>query len=214
MVAGLVLAGTGITGCGSTAPAADPKPGASVTTPSVTATPTPTVPAVSHTPTPTPTRSGGNGDSTDPHKPATAGGGICSDITDAEVAHVLGGTYTGSAIAGGPGCSFVRANPKAPAATFIETSYAKTTGGMSGAKTDATSSVEGTPVDLAGIGDAAFVVTGTTFGGPYVNGAGAVRIGDRLINVTLDQSTGLGATQVRSLVVALLRLAAGQAGRP
>ncbi len=133
-------------------------------------------------------------------------------ISAAEVAHVVGGKFSGSAIPGGAGCTFDQANAKAPSATFVETSYAKTSGGMAGAKNDATSSVEGTPEDLTGIGDAAFVVTGTTFGGPYTDGAGAVRVGDRLISVTLDQSTGLSAAKVRSLVVALLQLVAGKAG--
>lgn len=173
-------------------------------TPTLTATPPPT-------PTPTPTPSGGNGDSTDPHKPATAGGGICGVISAAEVGHVVGGRFTGSAIPGGAGCTFDQANAKAPSVTFVEASYARTSGGMAGAKNDATSSVEGTPEDLTGIGDAAFVVTGTTFGGPYTDGAGAVRVGDRLISVTLDQSTGLSAAKVRSLVISMLKLVAGKA---
>ncbi|MCZ4498782.1 MAG: hypothetical protein JWQ74_1335 [Marmoricola sp.] len=201
-----------LAGCGNSQhPAADSTPDPTPTQ-SVTPTPTPT-PAV--TPTPTPTRTskptGGNGDSAGDHTPATAGGGICSSLSAAEVTAVIGGPLTGAALPGG-GCGFTQPGPKGSQATFIETSFRKTSGGMSGAKDNATSSVEGDPEDLTGIGDAAFVVTGTSFGGPNVEGAGAVKVGDRLISVALNQSTGLAQPKVRALVVALLKLAAAQVG--
>jgi hypothetical protein len=116
---------------------------------------------------------------------------------------------TGTAIPGG-GCTFAQKNSSSPAASFVETSFRATPGGMTGAKNNATSAVEGTPEDLTGIGDAAFVVTGTEFGGDQTQGAGAVHVGNRLISVTLSQSAGLSAPQVRALVVKLLRFAAAK----
>jgi hypothetical protein len=93
----------------------------------------------------------------------------------------------------------------------VETSFAATAGGMDGAKEAATSSIEGVPQDVSGVGDAAFVVTGTAFGGDAIQGGGAVRIEDRLISVTLAQAGGLSRAKVRNLVLSLLRLAVTQA---
>ena len=77
---------------------------------------------------------------------------------------------------------------------------------MDGAKSEATSAVEGTPQDLSGIGAAAFVVTGGMFGGPDVNAAGAVRLGNRIISVFLVQRSRLAESKVRRLEVDLLKL--------
>jgi hypothetical protein len=82
---------------------------------------------------------------------------------------------------------------------------------MDGAKTEATSSVEGDPQDLTGIGDAAFVVTGTAFGEPAIQGAGAVRVGNRIISINLTQNTGMSAAGVKAMTIKLLKLAAAQA---
>jgi hypothetical protein len=164
------------------------------------------------TPSPvsTPTQTEGDGDAEGDDTPATAGGGICSDLSSEEVAAVLAGAVTGSALPGG-GCGFARSSAKAPGATFVERSLSKTPGGMEGAKSEATSSVEGEPRDLRGIGDAAFVVTGTAFGEPAVQGAGAVRVGNRVIIVNLTQNVGMRAAAVEAMTIKLLRLAADQA---
>jgi hypothetical protein len=77
---------------------------------------------------------------------------------------------------------------------------------MAGAKSEANSAVEGTPKDLSGIGSAAFVITGAMFGGPDVNAAGAVQLGNRIVTVYLVQHSGLAASRVRSLEVDLLEL--------
>jgi hypothetical protein len=206
------VAALSLTACGTAkTPVAD-EPAATVTTPTGDSTPgsgttTPSDPTAASTPTQTE----GDGDSEDDNTPATAGGGICGDLSAGEVGAVLGGTVKGAALAGG-GCGFTQASVKAPAATFVERSLAKTPGGMDGAKTEATSSVEGDPQDLSGIGDAAFVVTGTAFGEPAVQGAGAVRVGNRIININLTQSAGMSAAAVKAMTIKLLKLAASQAG--
>jgi hypothetical protein len=79
---------------------------------------------------------------------------------------------------------------------------------MDGAKNEATSAVEGEPQDVPGIGAAAFVVTGSMFGEPDVQGAGAVQVGARIISVFLEQRSGIAAPKVRNLEIDLLRLVA------
>ena len=206
-----------LSGCGaSSGPTADDLPTtASTTTGSPATASTTTGPggaSTGSTPSPvsTPTQTEGDGDAEGDDTPATAGGGICSDLSSEEVAAVLAGAVTGSALPGG-GCGFARSSAKAPGATFVERSLSKTPGGMEGAKSEATSSVEGEPRDLRGIGDAAFVVTGTAFGEPAVQGAGAVRVGNRVIIVNLTQNVGMRAAAVEAMTIKLLRLAADQA---
>lgn len=200
-----------LTGCGSSEkPSTEPEP-TLTSTPTTSDAPGSTPePTVTSTPTSKPSPSEGDGDSEGDDTPATAGGGICSDLEPADVGRILGGSSEGAALPGG-GCGFTLTAAKGPAATFIEKSLAKTPGGMEGAKTEATSAVEGDPVDLTGIGDAAFVVTGTAFGGPDIQGAGAVRVGNRIVNITLIQNTGLSRAEVKAKVVKLLKLAAAQA---
>jgi hypothetical protein len=213
-VVGLVLGSLLLTGCAKAHPAASDQPAPS-TPATTTAPPTSAPPSPTRTkkpkPTKKPTRTAGSGGAGGTDEPATAGGGICSDLDASEMGAVLAVTVTGSAIPGG-GCEFDPHTDGDPSATVVETSFAATPGGMDGAKTNATSSVEGNPVDLTGIGDAAFVVTGTAFGGPDIEGAGAVKVGDRLVNVNVSQSTGLTRARVKALVIAVLRLAAGKLG--
>jgi hypothetical protein len=168
-------------------------------------------PTPANTPAKTPSQTAGDGDGEGDNTPATAGGGICSDLSSGDVGKILGSTTKGAALPGG-GCEFTQTAAKGSAADFVEKSVAKTPGGMDGAKTEATSSVEGTPQDLTGIGDAAFVVTGTAFGEPAIQGAGAVRVGTRIININLTQNTGMSAAAVKAMTIKLLKLAAAQAG--
>ncbi|MET3960443.1 hypothetical protein ABIE44_000377 [Marmoricola sp. OAE513] len=215
-IAAVLTAGV-LAGCGKgddPEPVTAPEPTAPALTPSATPTPSPTPlssPTASAKPTKKPTKkpTRGSGDADGDDEPAAAGGGVCAELSEAEVGAVLGNTVTGAAIPGG-GCAFAPKKPRPPAANFIDHPYADMSGGMTGAKENATSAVEGEPEDLAGIGDAAFVVTGTSFGGDQLQGAGAVRIGDRLISVELAQSAGLTRGRVRSLVVSLLRLAVAE----
>lgn len=198
-------------GCGGNDPAAAPEPSETPTVTPTTAPPTPT-PSLTSTPTPTPTPDEepddqvGDGDADASTGPATAGGGICSELSADEVGAVLGGTVKGKALGDVPGCTFTMASARAYAATFTP---AKS---MAGAREEATSAVEGTPQTVAGIGTEAFVVTGTMFGGPDVQAAGAVRLGSRVISVTLNQEQGIAGAQVRDRLVALLRLVVSESG--
>jgi hypothetical protein len=204
-----VTAALALTGaCGGSK--ADPA-GAPGTTPD----PTPTTAAPTPTPTGTPKPSktattaapdeGGNGDAEESDAPAVAGGGICRYVGAEEVGAVLGVTVAGSAIAGQTGCEFDQGGQHGTTITLVDKSVAAA-GGMAGAKNEATSAVEGEPQDLSGIGSAAFVVTGTMFGGSDVQAAGAVQIGNRIISVLLEQHSAIAGSRMRTLEIDLLKL--------
>lgn len=200
-----------LSGCGGSE--VDPGTGALGST----VDPTPTTAAGTPTSTPTkkpkPTRAattadqGGDGDAEGDDEPASKGGGICRFIGAEEVGAVLDVAVTGAAVPGVTGCKFDQGGNRGMSVTIIDKS-ASQAGGMDGAKAEATSAVEGTPKDLSGIGSAAFVVTGTTFGGPDVNAGGAVKLGNRIISVFLVQRRHLAEAKVRALEVDLLKMVA------
>jgi len=179
-------------------------PTPSPTTTTLTPSPTPT-----HTPTPTPTSGDGGDDGS--AAPATRGGGVCGKLEPVEVGKVLGVVVSGAAVPGQTGCTFRQGGEHGMAVTVLDKSTARA-GGMAGAKSEANSAVEGDPEDVPGIGSAAFVITGTMFGEPEINGAGAVQVGARIISVYLAEGSGLTADKVRALELDLLRLVARRAG--
>lgn len=190
------------------APGTTPHPSPTTTAPTPTPTPTPTA-----TPKPKPSKSaktaapddGGNGDAEETSAPAVAGGGICRYVGAEEVGAVLGITVSGSAIPGQTGCEFDQGGQHGTSVTLVDKSVAAA-GGMAGAKNEATSAVEGEPQDVSGIGSAAFVVTGTMFGGSDVQAAGAVQIGNRIISVLLEQHSAITGSRMRTLEIDLLKL--------
>jgi hypothetical protein len=196
----------GAAGAGST-----DAPTATSSTPTPTQAPTQAVTSVTPTPTqaasPSPSAAGGDGDAQEHQAPSTAGGGVCGHLGASQVGAILGATVTGAAVPGETGCTFKQGGKKGTAVTVLDKSTSEA-GGMAGAKTEANSAVEGDPQDVAGIGQAAFVVTGSMFGGPDVNAAGAVQVGTRIISVYLVQRSGLDEATVRRLEVDLLRLVA------
>ena len=187
----------------------DPTP----TTP--VATPTPTIAATAtatstptSTPKATPTGSqGGDGDAGGDKSPSTAGGGVCSHLGASQVGNILGVAVSGAAVPGQTGCKFDQTGKRGMSVTILDKSTSEA-GGMAGAKSEANSAVEGAPQDVPGIGSAAFVVTGSMFGGPDVNAAGAVQVGDRIISVYLVQRSGIAADTVRTFELNLLKLVA------
>lgn len=211
-----VLAATAACGAGSPearseAPdTATPTATATASTPATPATPTrATSPKPSRSVTPT-TAPGGDGDAEGDDEPATKGGGVCRFVGAEEVGAVLRTAVSGSAVPGETGCTFTQGGSRGVSVTILDRSVAQV-GGMDGAKDEANSAVEGTPQDVRGIGSAAFVVTGTMFGGPDVNAAGAVRVGNRIISVFLEQRSGMAEGKVRTLEVDLLRLVVREA---
>lgn len=184
----------------------DPTPTtAAPTTPAPTPTAT-TTKKPKPSPSATATATAGDGDSVGDDEPFTAGGGVCGKLTASQVGEAIGGGVRGSGLPGG-GCTFDHADRALPTLTVKDTRFA----GMDAAKTDATSAVEGEPEAVSGIGSEAFVVTGSVFGGPETQGAGAVHVGSRTIAVWIVQHKALSAAAVRDLVVRSLRLVAGAA---
>jgi hypothetical protein len=180
----------------------NPTPTTAVATPTTKPRATKTL-----TPTPTPTADdGGDGDDIGDDEPVTAGGGVCGHLTANDLGAIIGDSVKAAGLSGG-GCVFNHADRRAPEATIKDESYA----GMDAAKTEATSAVEGEPEDLSGIGSAAFVVTGSIFGGTEIQGAGAVHVGSRTISVSLVQHKAMSRAAVRSMVVKLLQLVARKA---
>jgi hypothetical protein len=203
--------------CGGSTGGPEPERAATLDTTPATATSatparTPT-PTATRTPKPRPTptsSSGGNGDADESAAPSTAGGGVCSHLGAERVGAVVGAAVRGTAVSGETGCTFAQGGKRGTSVTVLDRSTAQV-GGMAGAKDEATSTVEGEPQDVAGIGAAAFVVTGSMFGEPDVQGAGAVQVGTRIVSVFLEQHHGMGAAKVRALETELLRLVARQA---
>lgn len=190
------------TGSGALGSTVDPSP----TTPATSA------PLATTTPTPTPTPTSDEGDDGDvdgDDAPTSTGGGVCDELGPDEVGAVLGVRMTGSGVPAG-GCRFDQGGKRGSSVTVLEKSTSEA-GGIAGAKTEAISAVEGEPEDLAGIGSAAFVVTGTMFGGTDVQAAGAVRVGNRIISVFLVQRSAIPAAKVRAFEVELLELVAREA---
>jgi len=217
IAAALALGGTA--GCGGSTRVPEPDAATTLdTTPTAaatTATPTPApTSTATRTPkpraTPKPSSGGGDGDADEGSAPSTAGGGVCSHLGAEQVGAVLGVAVRGAAVPGETGCTFEQGGKRGTSVTVLDKSTAQA-GGMDGARTEATSAVEGEPQDVPGIGAAAFVVTGSMFGGPDVQGAGAVQVGTRIISVYLEQHSGLAGTKVRTLEVELLKLVARSA---
>jgi hypothetical protein len=214
-----VLSMTG--GCGGTTgpgASADSSPAPTPTTLATPATatmaPASTAPATPASSTSTPTKKptaaparGGDGDATDAKAPSTAGGGVCSHLAADQVGAILGVPVEGSAVPDETGCTFEQGGRKGTTVTVLDKTAAQA-GGMDGAKAEANSAVEGEPQDLSGIGSAAFLVTGSMFGGPDVNAAGAVQVGSRIISVYLEQHSGIDEARVRTMETDLLRLVA------
>jgi hypothetical protein len=193
--------------------AATPAPttGLDAPTPSATTTSTvnPTGAAAGPVTTPTGDQKG-DGDAAGNQGPATAGGGVCAHLAASAVARVVDAQVSGSALGGPPGCEFKTSNGTTADVTVTDMTVAAAHG-MAGARNDATSGVEGTPTDVGGIGDAAFVVTGTMFGEPAIAGAGAVQIHGRILAVSYSQDGGRSAPEVKATMIDLLRLVAGAA---
>lgn len=197
-------------GTGALGSTVEPTPttAAPTPTPLPSQTPTPTTSSTSAAPaSSTPTARGGDGDASGGKSPSTAGGGVCSHLGASQVGAILGVGVAGAAVPGETGCTFEQGGKRGMTVTVLDKSTAQA-GGMAGAKDEANSAVEGTPQDLPGIGSAAFVVTGAMFGGPDVNGAGAVQVGSRIISVYLVQRAGLDDATVRAHEVDLLKLVA------
>ena len=164
--------------------------------------------------------SGGGGGSGSSAGVEPAGGGdepasdldVCGSVTVEEISTAMGTTgLTVEEVPGG-GCNFADADdPRQPSVVLNQVPVDDANGGFEGLQAGVTATIAGESEDLTGVGDQAFVVTGTLGGGSAVNGAGAVRLGDVGVQVTLLQSGELTDGDVRQRVTDVLTLVASKA---
>lgn len=133
----------------------------------------------------------------------------CATVTAEQMGEALGTDgLVVSQIPGG-GCDFSdEDDPRQPSVSLAEVPVDEANGGFAGFSSGVAGALGGEAETLDGVGDEAFVVTGTVGGGSSVTGGGGVRRGDVAVQVTLLQSDGLPADDVRGLVVEVLNLVA------
>lgn len=138
---------------------------------------------------------------------------ICTVLTEAEVSSLLGGPVTVEEVPGG-GCNF--SNEDDPRATSVQVTSSvvdEGAGGFEGSVAGISGVLQGDDGEaLAGVGDQAYVKTGTFGGGSeLVRGSGLVRVGSTVVQVDLSPEQGTSGAKVRSIVVDTLTLIATKA---
>ncbi|RNL65054.1 DUF3558 domain-containing protein [Nocardioides marmoriginsengisoli] len=136
---------------------------------------------------------------------------ICAAVTDDEIEAIVGAPITREEIPGG-GCTFNQEDLRAAGISLNTTPYDESTGGFDAAISGVSATLDGTgggPVD--GIGEEAYVKTGTAMGGSSQQGGGLVHVGNILVQVTVIQGAGLSAEKVEAMVVDTLKLVAEKA---
>lgn len=137
---------------------------------------------------------------------------ICTVLTEAEVSDLLGGPVTVEEVPGG-GCSF--SNEDDPRATSVQVTSSvvdEGAGGFEGSVAGISGVLQGEDGEaLDGVGDQAYVKTGTFGGGELVRGSGLVRVGSTVVQVDLSPELGTAGAKVRSLIVDTLTLIATKA---
>ncbi|MCW2752098.1 MAG: hypothetical protein JWR83_3208 [Aeromicrobium sp.] len=136
---------------------------------------------------------------------ATKAMDVCKTISTDDIGAIMGATVTAEEVPGG-GCTYNQTDLHAPSIGIFAIigaggGYDATKGGVA---------VKGTPEDLSGIGDGAWVAVGT-MGGDNLQGQGVASVGNQLINISLNQSKGLSGDVVKDFMTKLLTLAAGKA---
>jgi hypothetical protein len=135
---------------------------------------------------------------------------VCAQVSEDEVAGVVGGAVTGTTI--GTACTFNPATgSEAPTVQLATMPYVEEGGGLENAKATIRQSVDGTPEDVGDLGDAAFVVVGTSRTDGWLQGSGGVLLGGTLAQVTVVQRAGMTPDDVRRITLELMALAASKA---
>lgn len=131
---------------------------------------------------------------------------VCATLTPEQVGAALGGTVTAEEIPGG-GCNFSNTDdPRAPSAAINVSPVNDFAGGFEGTRQGITSVVDGEVQDLPDVGDGAFFVIGSALGGTSNSGAGAVLLGDQVVQLTLLQSQELPEPEVTQMTIDVLTL--------
>lgn len=136
---------------------------------------------------------------------------VCSLVTEADVAALVGGQVTKEDQPGG-GCAFNQEDPRATSLAFNVTPFDEGTGGFEGAASGMSALYDGADDQaVPGVGTEALVSVGTQMGSETLKAGGLVHVGGSLVQVTLLQATGLDAAAVRAITIDALELVAGKA---
>jgi hypothetical protein len=135
----------------------------------------------------------------------------CKVLGAQEVGEVLGADV--ERVVGDKGCRFGSPDDPAAASLGISQDELAALGGIDGAKAGIGTVVEGKIEDLPGVGDAAFVIIGPTFGASSPTGGGAVALGSSLIQITVIPGADATEDDVRRTTVDALTLIAERARR-
>jgi hypothetical protein len=135
---------------------------------------------------------------------------VCKVLGADEVGEILGAPV--ERVIAEKGCRFASPDDPDAASLGISQGELAALGGIDGSKAGITSVVEGDVEDVPGVGDAAFVVIGPTFGGSTLTGGGAVAVGSSLVQITVIPGPGATEDGVRTATVDVLTLIAEKAG--
>lgn len=149
-------------------------------------------------------------DSTDSTEPAALPR-FCELVTPEEVTAAVGAAVT---LEAGPqdSCEFGQEDPRALSGALGAVEVDTGNGGFAAYRSGSSAALDGA-VDhpVPGVGDDAFVATGTFAGGENLQGAGAVLVGGTAYTLTLAQGSGLGEEELVAIGERLLRLMADAA---
>ena len=136
---------------------------------------------------------------------ATASGDFCSRFTTTEIGAIVIASVSAGTDAAGR-CTFTSPGASATLKELPPTAAAN--GGYAGAKAGASAGIKGTSHDISGLGDSAFVDSGTAAGTPIAEGA--VQINGQVIEATINNPDSTPSV-LDSQLEALLRLASTRA---
>ena len=131
---------------------------------------------------------------------------LCAELSVDEAGAAIGAEAT---LEAGPiGCEVGQEDPRGLSGIVGTTPVDDATGGFEGYVSGARATLDDPTVhDLDGIGEAAFLATGTIAGGESLQGAGGALVGDVVVTVNVSQASGLTDAEVTEAGTKLLELA-------
>lgn len=136
---------------------------------------------------------------------------FCDLVTPEEVTAAVGAAVT---LEAGPldSCEFGQEDPRALSGSLGAVEVDTGNGGFAAYRSGSRSTLDdGVDHPISGVGDEAFVATGTFAGGENLQGAGAVLVGGTAYTLALAQGSGLSEEELVAIGEKLLRLMADAA---
>ncbi len=136
---------------------------------------------------------------------------VCGSISADDVGSIVGATFT-SEVGPFDACEYSQDDPRAVSVSIDAYPLSDLNGGYDGFKSGTSATLTGSDtVDLDGVGDAAFLTTGTFASGTNTQLQGAVQIGNQVISVNLTQASGLEASVLIDQATKLMNLVVSKA---